>query len=324
MENKAHATAAGAFVVLMLALVIGAVLWFSRDQTVRATYDIVTDQSVNGLSAQANVRLRGINVGRVASVEFLPGNEGKVRIRMDVDQNAPVTNATYATLNYQGVTGMVYVDLSEDMTVDAARRQRLEPKGWGDVPQIPLRSGLLATISDRSRAVLDQAERTVDLLDGWLAQDNMKSTFAAVASLQHAAESIAQASTQLTAATRPALEQLAPALAEARTAMASTRQLADSAQTAVARLGQPGGAADQVAASAENLAAASARLNNVTLPRVDDAMRSIDRAARSVDRLAGTVSDQPQSLIFGPGSGRTPGPGEPGYVAPGTMGGQKP
>jgi len=35
MENKAHAIAAGAFVLGLIAALVGLVIWFTRDNTVR-------------------------------------------------------------------------------------------------------------------------------------------------------------------------------------------------------------------------------------------------------------------------------------------------
>jgi ABC-type transporter Mla subunit MlaD len=43
-------------------------------------------------------------VGKVTAISFDPKVPGNVLVRISVDTNAPVTQATFATLGYQGVT----------------------------------------------------------------------------------------------------------------------------------------------------------------------------------------------------------------------------
>src|SRR5436190_4171839 len=106
MENRAHAIAAGAFVLGLVAAVIALVVWFTRDGTVRNTYELSTREAVSGLQPQAVVRYRGIAVGKVTSIDFDPKVKGNVRVRITVDEKVPLTTSSFATLSYQGVTGL--------------------------------------------------------------------------------------------------------------------------------------------------------------------------------------------------------------------------
>jgi len=49
MENKAHALAAGIFVALLSALVLGLAAWLTRQTGVRDVYEISTKETVTGL-----------------------------------------------------------------------------------------------------------------------------------------------------------------------------------------------------------------------------------------------------------------------------------
>ena len=62
MENKAHALAAGAFVLGLIAALVGLVIWFTRDNTVRNVYELSTRDAVSGLQPQAMVRLSLIHI----------------------------------------------------------------------------------------------------------------------------------------------------------------------------------------------------------------------------------------------------------------------
>ena len=97
MENKAHALAAGAFVLGLLAVLVGLVVWFTRDSTVRNIYELSTRDPVSGLQPQAMVRYRGIAVGKVTLIDFDPKVKGNVRVRITVDERVPLTTSSFAT-----------------------------------------------------------------------------------------------------------------------------------------------------------------------------------------------------------------------------------
>jgi len=72
MENKAHALAAGLFVVALTALLLLVGAWLTRDSGERHPYEISTREAVTGLQEQAPVRYRGVDVGKVTRVGFDP------------------------------------------------------------------------------------------------------------------------------------------------------------------------------------------------------------------------------------------------------------
>jgi hypothetical protein len=160
MENKSHAMAAGVFVLFVAALVIALAAWLSRDTTQRDTYEFTTRESISGLSPQAAVRYRGIPVGKVETIAFDKEVKGNVLVRLSVDHSAPVTKATYATLGFQGVTGLAYVQLEEDgPPTEPLATSSSEPA------RIPLRPSLLSSLSDQGTKLLMEAEDTSKLLN---------------------------------------------------------------------------------------------------------------------------------------------------------------
>ena len=70
MENKAHALAAGAFVLLVSALLVAMAWWLSREGGVRVAYELSSRDSVSGLNLQAAVRFKGVQVGKVTAISF--------------------------------------------------------------------------------------------------------------------------------------------------------------------------------------------------------------------------------------------------------------
>ena len=65
MENKAHALAAGIFVLLVSAMLVAMAVWLTRDTGEHRVYEISSPEAVNGLQSQAAVRYRGVAVGKV-------------------------------------------------------------------------------------------------------------------------------------------------------------------------------------------------------------------------------------------------------------------
>jgi phospholipid/cholesterol/gamma-HCH transport system substrate-binding protein len=89
MENKAHAMAAGAFVLVVTALLALLAIWLTRDNTQRDLYDMSTSETVSGLQPQAAVRFRGVPVGKVELIGFDTKVKGNVLIRVSIDRGAP-------------------------------------------------------------------------------------------------------------------------------------------------------------------------------------------------------------------------------------------
>ena len=114
MENKSHAIAAGAFVLVVLALLVALAVWLTRETGMQQVYEISSAEAVTGLQPQASVRFKGVNVGKVTSIGFDPTAMGHVLIRIAIDEQAPITQSTFASLGFQGVTGLAFVQLDDN------------------------------------------------------------------------------------------------------------------------------------------------------------------------------------------------------------------
>ena len=71
MENRAHALAAGIFVIVLGIAAGYAVRWFSNQDILRDRYLLVSEAgSVSGLNPAAVVRYRGVSIGKVEEIRF--------------------------------------------------------------------------------------------------------------------------------------------------------------------------------------------------------------------------------------------------------------
>ncbi|MBM0103910.1 MCE family protein [Steroidobacter sp. S1-65] len=120
MERDAHYVAVGAFILLVVAMAIGFVLWYTdaNDGREYTRYEIYFTGSVSGLDRGSPVRFLGVDVGRVRRLAIDSSDATRVHVVVEVDKSAPISAATRASLGLQGVTGLLYVNLKEASDVD--------------------------------------------------------------------------------------------------------------------------------------------------------------------------------------------------------------
>lgn len=319
MENKSHALAAGTFVLVVTALLVALAVWLTRDSRSLRLYELSSKDAVTGLQPQAAVRFKGVDIGKVTDIGFDRQVPGQVLIRIAVDEQAPITQSTFGTLGFQGVTGLAFVQLD-----DKGESKVALPAGDGSPARIPMRPSLLSTLSDRGLSILsqlDDATRQVNLL---LSADNQKNLMGAIGNLSQAAASMEKLTThtdqqvlpQLMKDAKTTLINLQDTSVRVGESADETRRSARAFRAVTERMGASGGTLDQLAQGVTTLAATGQNLNTATLPRVNHALEDAARTARQLSRAAGTINDNPQSLLYGNGP-LLPGPGEPGFTNPG-------
>jgi len=129
METRASYIAVGSFVLLLMLGLFGFVIWIGKFQGQQefTRYDILFSGSVTGLQVDGTVRYRGIAVGRVLDIRIDPDNFERIRVTIEVGKDTPVVADTKATLELQGITGGVYVQLSEGTHGMAALPKTTKP-----------------------------------------------------------------------------------------------------------------------------------------------------------------------------------------------------
>ena len=317
MENRSHALMTGFFTIALLIAAVLAGIWFNRDRVERVPYLIATTESIPGLNPQAAVRYRGLEVGRVDDISFNPAVAGQIVIRISVDPEAPVTKTTFASLGYQGVTGIAFIQLDDDKTGSP-----LLPSDKTHVAVIPLRQGFLDQLEKRGLVILQKTEEITTRLDQLVGPENQKIMIGAFENIGKTAEAYAAIPKQL----EPTLKRLPELTAKAEQSMASLNELSGSATRMTKNFDQlatslqaPDGPITRLSATIDrvggSLEGVTSGLELETLPHVVSMTDEARTSLRAVKRTANSLSDRPQGLLFGNASA-PPGPGEPGFVAP--------
>jgi phospholipid/cholesterol/gamma-HCH transport system substrate-binding protein len=293
MENRAHAIAA---VVFLLVFSIGAVIvyyWLANRQDEPLAYEIVTSQSVGGLSAQSEVQFKGIVVGHIASIGFDPHDRARVVLRLQLQPKTYVTHATYAVVAMQGLTGGSVLELK----LGEGSRAPLTTSD-AHPARIPMRASMLDSLMTQAPKVMHDLQAVLGNANKLLDTGNREHVAASLAQIDDVTRQLAAIETKL-----PAL------LADVQRSVADADRLVRTAQTPVRNATRLEASIDALARSSRQL---SERLNRQTAPDFDSLSQSLQRTSEQLDELLRELKAKPQSLIFGPPT-RPPGPGEPGF-----------
>ena len=314
MENKSHAMAAGIFVLVLTAMLIGLAVWLTRDTGRYRQYEITTGDTVTGLQLQAPVRFKGVPVGKVTRIGFDAQVSGNVVVQLTVRDNTPVAPTTFASLAYQGVTGLAFVQLDDDDLP-----QPRVPPGADGVERLPIRPSQLGRLTESAPAILAQVEDATRRLNDLLGDANQARIATALDNIGKAAGNVAtltgRVQVTLTERIDPALSAMPRTLDQATLTLKSLQGAASQIGIAAERLNEKDGPLDRLAEGAGALGHAVEVIGTTTLPRVNRVTEDASRAMRQLGRTVTGINDNPQSLIYGNGDAR-PGPGEPGFVAP--------
>lgn len=307
MENKAYALAAGLFTLLLGASVIVAAMWFSGRTEAQDTYFLESRYPVTGLNLQAPVRLRGVDVGKVASIQFDAEDPRLILIGIAVNSATPLTRGTIGQLGSQGVTGLSYVMLDDD----GSKPEPLPPSR-DRTARIPVRSSFIDELSGSGKdliAEFGQVARRLNVLLDEKNQAQLMRTLAGVetvagrvVALTHDIQPVAGNVTALTADARQTLQRADTLLANLNSL---TQQLAQRVDT----LDRVAKSAEQIGGSAQSFSSAAL---TESMPRINQLLEELARNSRNLDRLLIEVSEQPATLLFGRPL-PAPGPGEPGF-----------
>ena len=318
MENKAHAMAAGAFVLVVTALLALLAVWLLRDTSQRDLYEMSTDETISGLQPQAAVRFRGVPVGKVEVIGFDAKVKGNVLLRVSIDRAAPMTKSTYAKVASQGVTGLGFIQLDDE----GESTERLVPND-DDPPRIPLKQGGIDKLLKQGEVIFNQVEQVSAKLNQLLGEDTQKRVATALDSVAQAASGVNQLSTSVNSILKTQLgpDRLNfPAFVKNADATAtSLRRTSEQANASVAeignaarRLNEKGGPLDKLSEGGAALSAGVQTFSAAMLPKLGEVADETARAMRQLRRTVNAVDDNPQALIFGNGPA-LPGPGEDGF-----------
>jgi phospholipid/cholesterol/gamma-HCH transport system substrate-binding protein len=258
METRASYVLVGAFVLLMLAAAGLFVVWLGRYQAEEtfAYYDIYFGESVAGLQVGGAVRYQGVEVGRVQDIRIDPNDIQRVKVRVRVDRGTPIRQDATATLELQGITGLVFVQIKAGSNEALMLPERAEEP----IPVIPSRPSLTAQIIEGAPNLLAQATALMQQAQEILNADNRRAFSETLRNVRDLTEMIVDYSRRLDGL----LANGHQLTSEAQQAIVEYRALATSLRTQVDGLGGDAGEAlKKVQQAADGFARVSRHLDGM-------------------------------------------------------------
>jgi len=302
MEREANYAAVGAFVVIVTLLGALFVYWYSdtREHREYNRYEIYFSGSVSGLDKGAAVRYLGVGVGRVVDLRIDPRDSSRVMVVVDIDARTPISPHTFAQLQLQGITGLLYIDLGEDVT-----NKRMAPAvaalRYPVIRSAPSRFDVfLSSLPE----LLAAANEVVGRANRLLGDENLAAVSSAVGNLDRAASGLPQ--------TVHNLNQL---IAELRGASAELSASARGAHSVIDSVGpEVLSAAQRLRLIADNLTKASGQLDSLIaenrqdvrsfthtgLPEIERFVREGRAAAQDIRALSNSLRENPAQLLYQP------------------------
>lgn len=313
MESRAYALITGLFVLGIAGCIVLWANWLAKTPLARTAYRVVATGPVSGLNPEAQVRYRGMGVGRVSTIALDQKDPRRILVNIDVDNNIPVTRGTFAQLGMEGITGIAYVHLQDDY-------KDMQPavKATDGVAEVPLRPAFFDMVSDGAEGAIRDARELMASMNALLAPDNRKRIATTLGSLERISASLEVASARI-----PATIARADAwLSEGNRRLATSslekidetvKALPELARETQQLIKEARELANQVSKLSTEAQSAAGAMREDTLPRVNALAESVERGAQRVGRMAAEIDRQPESLIWGKKPVSRPGPGEKGF-----------
>jgi len=302
MERDANYVAVGFFVLLLAAMAIGFVLWYSDtgDRREYQRHEIYFDGSVFGLSEGGSVRYLGVAVGRVARIGLDPRDPTRVRVVADIAEDTPIEPNTVARLALQGVTGLLFVDLKP---ADPGKPPT-EPVPSLQFPVIPSERSDFDVFVSSLPDVVARAGEFLKRLNTVLADDNIRAIDQTLAGIEAASTELPGA----VADARALLAEARAAAAEIRGTAATLQQVTTQAAPDVtAGVAQLRSAATSMAAASQRivelLATNQASVNRFAgegLAEIERLARDLRETAATFERLGRRLEQDPSQLLYQP------------------------
>jgi phospholipid/cholesterol/gamma-HCH transport system substrate-binding protein len=118
METNVNYTIVGAFVIILFASIIFAIIWLSSGLSFEhySTYMVYMKESVTGLNIDSPVEYNGVDVGLVKNIELNHKNPQLVELTLSIRSSTAITMGTQAMMATRGITGMTYIALKDKST----------------------------------------------------------------------------------------------------------------------------------------------------------------------------------------------------------------
>ena len=170
MESRINYTIVGLFVVLLSTGLIIFAYWLGKHGG-KQEYDqylVYMSESVAGLSADASVKYRGVDVGTVDHIGINSQNSEEVELLLRIKQSTPIKVDTRAKLKSFGITGLTFIELT-----GSGKEAPLLKKTGDTIPVIPAIPSIFTQIDETFSELAEKFALALEKFDQLLSKKNL-------------------------------------------------------------------------------------------------------------------------------------------------------
>ena len=300
METKVNYAVVGLFVILFSTAFVAGVLWIATGGPGKLTdnYLVYIKESVSGLSPDAPVKYKGVNVGKVIKISIPRDRPDQVCLFLEVQKGTPIKEDTEAVLEYQGLTGIAYLNL----TGGSLESPFLKAKPGEDYPVIKSRPSFFARLEESLTDPLEYLIETSRRINNLLNEDNINLFQKTLKNISSLSESLAVYAKDLD----KAVKDFSITMEKTKEASADLPQIFDEIQ----------GASKATKDMAEKFSDAAVDIKKEVdkgsqrlFPELMELINELKKTSANISRLTDEIKKDPSVFIYGKKPER-PGPGE--------------
>ena len=190
MYERTNYLAVGVFMIVGALGLLAVGLWVGGvGQTVpMSRYTIVFERDVNGLNEGSPVRYMGVEVGQVTLIQLFPAEDAAIEVRIEIAASTPVDSGTYASLGYQGITGVAFINLA----AEPGEQGEIVVTAGHDYPVIPTRDVGIAALLNSSPEMLAQVNNVLNDFGVLLSDKNLSAATRALENVEQFTGALAE------------------------------------------------------------------------------------------------------------------------------------
>jgi phospholipid/cholesterol/gamma-HCH transport system substrate-binding protein len=165
METRASPFVVGLFTLIVLATTFGILYWIGAygDTSGRVQYRVIFSDEVTGLSKGSNVLYNGIKAGEVLDLSVAKDDPAQIVALIQVDPKIPINVDTTAQMQYQGITGVAFVQLKT-----AKPDAKPLTEAWGDSKEPPIiyaEKSAFQDLLEGAQSIMAKVDSVVEQID---------------------------------------------------------------------------------------------------------------------------------------------------------------
>jgi phospholipid/cholesterol/gamma-HCH transport system substrate-binding protein len=280
METKANYVAVGAFVVICIIGLVVSIMWLAGVQYAQeySYYTANFKGPVTGIGKGTVTRFNGIDVGRIADLQFNPNDPQAVIVTLQVQPRLNIREDSVASIESQGLTGATYVEISGG----TAKSPLLTAKPGQKYPVIRTKQSGLLQLEQSAPEVVAKLNVAASRINDLLNDNNRRALAQILSNLDETTAVIARRSSDIDAI----LHNTDVATANLNKASANFQPTLDHVDLTATKFGKVAEDAD-------------AFINGEGLAQLSDLIADLRRLSGNLNKFSDQLNREPTSLLFG-------------------------